>query len=139
MTDPLTAGERPLILVVDDQIQLRALLQRMLERQGAEVVVASDGVEAVEAIERLGPRVALVLMDIQMPRMTGIEAARRIRALSPDPRIVLMSAQVTGISETVREEIKLYAFLSKPFGRDTLMDMIPADCLAADPQAVWMQ
>jgi len=132
-------GTHDLILVVDDQVQLRHLLKRMLERRGCEVITASDGVEAIERFTELKDRIGLVLMDIQMPRMTGIEAARRIRALSQRPRLVLMSAQVTGVSEQYKASIGLYAFLPKPFSRATLLEMIPETCVKGEPQTFWIQ
>jgi CheY-like chemotaxis protein len=66
------------ILVVDDEPSIRALLRMFFERQGYIVTTAVDGREALEFARQVLPD--CVLMDIQMPRMTGIEAVEELRA-----------------------------------------------------------
>jgi len=73
-------GSRPLrILLAEDDVVNQRLAMRMLEKQGHTVVVASDGVMALEALE--GGRFDVVLMDVQMPLMDGVEATAAIRKL----------------------------------------------------------
>jgi two-component system, NarL family, invasion response regulator UvrY len=79
------------VLVVDDQAPFRAAVKAVLRRLEEFEVVgeASSGPEAVAMVERLGP--ALVLMDINMVNMDGIEATRRIVASRPEVVVILFS------------------------------------------------
>jgi len=79
------------VLVVDDNEAAARMLKMVLELQGHEVLVAGDGLEALEAAERSHPDV--VLMDLAMPRMDGYEAARRLRQQdwSKDTLLVALS------------------------------------------------
>ncbi|HEY2688094.1 MAG TPA: response regulator transcription factor [Streptosporangiaceae bacterium] len=79
------------VLVVDDQAPFRSAARAVLRRlEGFEFAgEASSGPEAIDLVDRLHP--ALVLMDINMPEMTGIEATRRIVSAHPDVVVILCS------------------------------------------------
>ena len=68
----------PLVMVVDDSITVRRVTQRLLQREGYRVVLAADGLQALERLQEERP--AVVLSDIEMPRMDGFDLARNIRA-----------------------------------------------------------
>ena len=76
-SDPLVAGTRHRMLVVDDNRDSAASMAMMLKLLGNEVLTAHDGIEAVETAEQFRPEV--ILMDLGMPRLNGLEATRRIR------------------------------------------------------------
>ena len=80
------------VLVVDDHPQAQALLSRFLKRMGYRVEVASNGLEAVEAV--ISERPDIVIMDVEMPVMGGYEATERIRAAASERwlPIVFLSA-----------------------------------------------
>jgi len=79
------------ILLVDDEESLIALGARMLEHLGFTVLMASDGLQAVELYRERGKEIDLVLMDLTMPHMDGAEAFGELRRLSPVVRVVLAS------------------------------------------------
>ena len=84
------------VLVVDDQAPFRSAARAVLRRlEGFEFAgEASSGPEAIELVDRLHP--ALVLMDINMPEMSGIEATRQIIAAHPDVVVILCSTYDVG-------------------------------------------
>jgi CheY-like chemotaxis protein len=87
----LTAtGERPCVLVVDDNATNRLVARSLLDRLGCRTELAGDGAEAIEAAGR--ERFDLILMDISMPVMDGIEATRRLRAQGLATPIVALTA-----------------------------------------------
>jgi CheY-like chemotaxis protein len=90
-----TAARAPRVLVVDDTVDLRALLERVLVRFGALAACACDGQEALDhiaAAEAAGRPFDAVLMDMQMPVLDGYHAARALRARGSTVLIVAMTA-----------------------------------------------
>jgi two-component system response regulator HydG len=109
---------KPKILVVDDDMSLRKMLEAVLTDDGYEVKEADDGQQAIEAVEE--QFYDLILMDIRMARMGGIEALKLIKKLSPGIPVILMTAYAS--VETAREALKSGAFdyLTKPLDIDEL-------------------
>jgi chemosensory pili system protein ChpA (sensor histidine kinase/response regulator) len=119
------AADRPIcVMVVDDSVTVRKVTSRLLERQGMDVIVAKDGVEAMALLQEQRPDI--VLLDIEMPRMDGFEVARQVRRddrLSQLP-IVMVSSR-TGIKHQERAiELGVSRFLGKPFQESELLSMI---------------
>ncbi|MBX3269332.1 MAG: response regulator [Sandaracinaceae bacterium] len=79
------------VLVVDDQELVRRSLGRLIAAYGHDVTLAADGLEAVEQYQAASPPPDLVLMDLDMPRLSGEEALVQILAFDPSARIVLIS------------------------------------------------
>lgn len=117
-------GER--LLVVEDDALVRSAVRDMLESAGYEVVVASNGADAIGAFEDARGNFDLVLLDVVMPVMGGREAYERLRALAPELRVIF----VTGYSEeqidvgfVVRENVPV---LTKPYDRASLLRAVDA-------------
>ncbi|RYY59107.1 MAG: hybrid sensor histidine kinase/response regulator, partial [Comamonadaceae bacterium] len=110
----------PLVLVVDDSITVRRVTQRLLQREGYRVALAADGLQALERLQQERP--AVVLSDIEMPRMDGFDLARNIRAdetLVGLPIIMITSR----IAEKHREHAKQLGvnhYLGKPYSEEEL-------------------
>lgn len=113
--ETLKPTQRHLVMVVDDSVTVRKVTSRFLERQGFDVVVAKDGVHAVEILQETIPD--LMLLDIEMPRMDGFEVATQVRH---SPRLqnipIIMITSRTGEKHRQRAfEIGVNAYLGKPF------------------------
>lgn len=118
------------LLVVDDEINLRLVIQKELSRQDHIVDVAADGEEAWEMME--AEEYDVVLCDINMPRLDGIGLMRRLRErTSNPPEVIVLTGQ--GTVETAIEAMKLgaYDYLTKPYRIKELSALVNA---AADKQ-----
>jgi two-component system response regulator (stage 0 sporulation protein F) len=106
-------AEPPLILVVDDQLGVRRLIQEVFHDAGFRVVPAPNGQEALTLAAVNRP--SLVLLDMKMPVMDGLETLRALRTTYPDLIVLMMTA--VGDGEQVQEALSLgaKACLSKPF------------------------
>jgi chemosensory pili system protein ChpA (sensor histidine kinase/response regulator) len=120
----VSAPQVPLILVVDDSITVRRVTQRLLQREGYRVALAADGILALAALARELP--AVVLSDIEMPRMDGFDLVRNMKA---DPR--LASLPVITITSRIAEKHREHAlslgvdhYLGKPYSEEELLSLI---------------
>lgn len=112
----------PRILVVDDEAANRVTLDRILRREGWDVVQAPDGRQALEIVRTQGADV--VVSDLNMPGMSGLELLRATREVSPDIEFVVMTAY--GTVETAVEAMKdgAYDFVTKPLKRRELVNTL---------------
>jgi CheY-like chemotaxis protein len=115
MRDPAAAGSAtsPTVLVADDNDVAQRLCRRVLEKAGYTVLIAADGLQAVEVA--LSQRPAMILMDVAMPGIDGIEAMKRIKAAMPDQPIVIASAHSMASDRERFLAAGADDILSKPF------------------------
>ena len=118
------AEQLPLVLVVDDSITVRRVTQRLLLREGYRVVLAADGLQALERLQEERPTV--VLSDIEMPRMDGFDLARNIRAdaqLHGLP-IVMITSRIAQKHRDLAEQLGVDHYLGKPYSDDELLALV---------------
>jgi DNA-binding response OmpR family regulator len=102
----------PRILLVDDELPIQTLLSFPLQKDGYEVVQASDG---QEALARFGEQTFdLVVLDVMLPRMDGLEVCRRLRARSSVP-IIMLTAKSEEIDKVLGLELGADDYITKPF------------------------
>ena len=111
------------ILVVDDEPQIRRVLRNSLGSQGARVVDAETGEQALELLRR--ETVDLVLLDLNMPGMGGVETCRAIRAAWNIP-IIVVSVRESGPSKVEALDAGADDYVTKPFSFEELMARIRA-------------
>jgi CheY-like chemotaxis protein len=104
---------------------LRTLATTFLRRHGYQVIPAADGQEAVEEFERHRGRIAAVVLDLMMPRLSGRDVLRRLRALDPAVRVVFASGYSdTQLSE--QEQASVQGFVNKPYRERDLVRAVRA-------------
>lgn len=107
------------ILLVDDETGIRESLTILFKGEGWRVSQASNGKEALAALE--GDRPDLVLTDIRMPGTSGLEVMARARAVDPELPVILMTAQASLQSAVRAVNEGAYYYLQKPFANDELL------------------
>ena len=114
------------ILHVEDNELNRKMIRDLLRRTAYRLIEAPDG-EAGVAIAR-GQRPDLILMDVQLPKISGIEATRRLRAepATADIPIIAITSFALGGDEQRAKEAGASAYLAKPYSPFTLLGMIRA-------------
>ena len=113
------------ILLTEDNVVNQKVALRVLERLGYHADVASNGLEAVAAVQATAYDV--VLMDVQMPEMDGLTATREIRRLLPadrQPYVVAMTANALAGDRETALDAGMDAYLSKPVRRETLAETL---------------
>ncbi|MDP6822050.1 MAG: response regulator transcription factor [Dehalococcoidia bacterium] len=120
---------KPAVLVVDDDPKLRRLVERQLSAEGFDVLLASNGEEALYQASLSRPN--LIVLDISMPVMDGFEALERLREFFTDPVIILSA------TDQEREKVRALDlgaddYLTKPFGGAELSARVRAALRRAD-------
>jgi DNA-binding response OmpR family regulator len=109
----MTHTNRPLILVADDESDIRALLRILLEKDGYCVLEAADGLEALKQVND-HENIALILLDIMMPHLDGFETARALRK-STDAPILFLTARSSDADKTAAYGNGGDDYIVKPF------------------------
>jgi DNA-binding response OmpR family regulator len=111
------------ILVVDDEPALVDTIRYNLKREGHEVSVAYDGLEALEVARRQQPD--LIVLDVMLPKLDGFEVCRQLRAETTSP-ILMLTAKASEIDKVVGLEIGADDYLAKPFSFRELIARVRA-------------
>jgi two-component system cell cycle sensor histidine kinase/response regulator CckA len=119
------------ILLVEDEEGLRSLNARGLRSRGYSVIEASNGIEALEALEEKDGAVDLVVSDVVMPEMDGPTLLKTMRGKNPDLKIIFVSGYAEDAFEKSLPENQQFAFLPKPF---TLSQLVAAVKETMTPQ-----
>ena len=141
--------ENPKILVVDDESRMRKLVRDFLEKKGFVVMEAGDGEEAMDIFYE-EKDIALILLDVMMPKMDGWEVCREIRKNSKVP-IIMLTARGDERDELLGFDLGVDEYISKPFspkilvarveailrrtGQDTVNDVLSAGGIVIDKAA----
>ena len=113
-----------IVMVVDDSLTVRRVTQRLLSREGYQVVLAKDGVDALQQLQAITPDVMLV--DIEMPRMDGFDLTRNVRG---DERtgsipIIMITSRTAEKHRNYAMELGVNEYFGKPFQEDDLLKTI---------------
>ena len=125
--DPRPGGDGEVILVVEDEPDVRRMAERILTKNGYSVIATGGGEEALEVCGRPGQAIDLLLTDVIMPEMLGTELVDRAKALRPKLTVVFMSGYSHEVlaPEALAEQ-NGSAFIEKPFSASELLRVIRA-------------
>ena len=117
-------ARRATIMVVDDSITVRRVTQRLLEREGYGVMLAKDGIDALEQIEAARPD--LMLVDIEMPRMDGFDLTRELRENETTRAIpiIMITSRTADKHRNVALDLGVNAYFGKPYQEPVLLAAI---------------
>lgn len=113
--------QKPLVLVADDDRNIRDMLQLGLVKD-YRLLLVEDGIQAIEYAEAKTPD--LILMDIRMPRLNGWEAIKEIRSKGLQVPIIVMTGYSDSWTQTYALELGVTEYLSKPFSIIELRELI---------------
>ena len=112
----------PTVLLVDDEVQMRALQRRVLESLGYSVLEAAGGTDLVDLLAG-GARFDLLIADLDMPMVRGDEVVKRLRRSRPDLRVLYVTGHTDWLMDG-RTMAEGEAFLGKPFSAAELRDAV---------------
>ena len=117
-------GGRKMVLVVDDSLTVRRVMHRLLTREGYQVVLATDGVDALHQMQAVRPDI--VLLDIEMPRMDGFDLTRNIRDMAATATlpIIMITSRTAAKHRERAMELGVNAYLGKPYQDDVLLNLV---------------
>jgi chemosensory pili system protein ChpA (sensor histidine kinase/response regulator) len=115
------APATPTVMIVDDSLTVRKITGRLLAREGYTVVTAKDGVDAMEQLQETVP--AVMLVDIEMPRMDGFDLTRNVRADSrlKHVPIIMITSRTADKHRAYAKEIGVNVYLGKPYQEEELL------------------
>ena len=126
-TPNLSQGNGEIILVVDDEENIRAITGRILTRHGYRVLSAANGIEAKSLYDQNRATISLVLADYMMPNLDGLQLARALHRMNPEVRIILSSGVTEALTDGIIAEFKTYGVIeqiAKPYTADILLNML---------------
>jgi CheY-like chemotaxis protein len=125
-TGPVLAGR---VLVVDDEAEIRALLEEYLAPKGYRVRSVADGAAALREVIDEAPDV--ILLDVDMPRLGGIEALTAIRGIAREVRVIMISGKASLEIAKLALAYGAFDYIAKPFDLDHLSEVVAAAFLQA--------
>ncbi len=112
------------VLLAEDEEMVRSIVKVMLERLGLSVIMARDGVEAVEIFRRRCDEIHLVILDLSMPRMDGAAAFSEMRSIRPTVPVILSSGYGEEEAAARVKEAGLAGFIRKPYEMKALKSAV---------------
>ena len=121
----------PVILVVDDELSMREFLKILLEKEGYEVITASEATNAIELIKNQD--FDLILSDIKMPGMGGLTLLEKIKEINNSLPVIMITAYASPENAVIAMRSGAFDYITKPFKVDEILKIIKSAISAAVP------
>lgn len=112
------------ILIVEDELMISRLMDRLLTKTGYEVLTAATGTEGIEKFRKRIGDIELVILDMSLPNMNGAEVLKILRAEKPGIRVLLSSGWVPAEVDALFADNRPDGFLPKPFQTTLLLQKV---------------
>ncbi|MDF1826585.1 MAG: PAS domain S-box protein [Verrucomicrobiales bacterium] len=122
--DSLQRGSGELILLIDDEIAIRTIGKKILERSGYRVLIANNGAEGVAMFAKQKDEISAVITDMAMPVMDGNALVVALRRIDPHVRTLVMSGHTTSGRYLGEGTETIHHFIPKPFSTETLLPAV---------------
>lgn len=120
----MNKSRKPLVLLVDDEQDVRSVVRLMLEDGGYEVMEADGGKEALRLVSDFDNPITLLITDVLMPYMNGRDLANRITSIRPGIKVLFISAYSAEILSSYQIDPERTDFIRKPFDKKALLARI---------------
>jgi PAS domain S-box-containing protein len=121
--EDLYDGKGQLVLVVDDEMAIREITKESLETYNYRVMLANDGIEAIDIYAQHHQSIAIVLVDMMMPNLDTASIIATLKQINPEVKIVVMSGSYFNLEEKV-DTLQVNASLTKPFTTINMLQIL---------------
>jgi two-component system cell cycle sensor histidine kinase/response regulator CckA len=119
-----TSSNKRTILVVEDEKLMLHLLAKIFLQQGYQVMVASDGEQAIEIYRRWRLKIDIVLLDVGLPKMTGWQVLSKMKQENPEVRVVVATGYLEPEKKVHMSRVGVKDFVTKPYRLDQVIKTI---------------
>ena len=116
-------GRGTILIVEDEQLMLR-LVEKVLLQHGYQVLVASDGEEAIEVYRRHKLEIDVVLLDVGLPKLTGWDVLLKMKEENPDVRVVIATGFLEPKMKTEMSRVTVKHFIDIPYMLDEVVETL---------------
>jgi DNA-binding NtrC family response regulator len=131
MTESPLKGK--VVLVVEDETELRHALMFEFKRRGCTIYEAGDGVQGLEMVKTHD--IDIIVSDVRMPRSSGVELLKNVRISNPDLPIVLLATGFADLSEPEALSMGAYGLIEKPINRKRMISLLENYCRSLEKAA----
>jgi signal transduction histidine kinase/CheY-like chemotaxis protein len=124
LTEPLVLGKGECVLAADDDAAILRLLQNMLKKSGYEVITASDGEEALRKFKDNDGKIALLLLDVVMPKKGGVDVFNELKDKYPNLKVIFSSGYTDNVIHKEHILDDTVEFIPKPYSEEDLLRKI---------------
>jgi CheY-like chemotaxis protein len=121
ISTPEVDGGGQMVLIVDDEANIRDLLKMVLRKSNFQLIEAANGADAMVKVNELKDSLNFIITDMHMPQMDGLELVRRVKQLLPEIPIIVMTGRLEADEQEQIQAQNVAAIIEKPFSRKAIL------------------